>query len=196
MKPAPIARLVLLACATIVLAAAPRAAAQALAPADSAGVDTTTAPAPVVKPPSRIYYGGGIGLSFSSNVTSVSVQPHVGYKLTKKTSLGASLRYEYFKDSRVVPTAESRSYGGGIFSRHRFHRQVYGAAELAFTHYDWNQGYGSSDVPYFLLGAGYAQPLSTKTWLTVDVMYDLIQDPESPYRDGSPRITTGITANF
>jgi hypothetical protein len=166
--------------------------APALASADSATADSAAK-----AKPSRIYYGGGIGFSISSQITQISLQPHVGYKLNKKTSIGASVRYEYFKDERYIPTAESQSYGGGIFSRHRFHKQVYGQAELSFTHYDWSGGLGgSSNVPFFLLGGGYAQPLSPNTFLTVDVMYDLIQDPESPYRDGSPRITTGITANF
>ena len=159
------------------------------APADSARADSA-------KVPSRIYYGGGIGLSFSSRYTVVSLQPHAGYKLSPKTSLGASLRYEYFKDSRTVPTAESHSYGAGVFSRHRFSRNVYGQAELAFTQYDWKDSRGDYSVPYFLLGAGWAQPIAPRTWLTVDVMYDLIQDENSPYLDGSPRITTGISANF
>lgn len=176
----------------LAVVATPDAAAQTLASEpDTARVDS------VKKAPSRVYYGGGIGFSISSQITQISLQPHIGYKLNKKTSLGASVRYEYFKDERIIPTAESQSYGGGIFSRHRFHKQFYGQAELSFTHYDWSGGLGgSSNVPFFLLGGGYAQPLSPSTFLTVDVMYDLIQDPDSPYRDGSPRITTGITANF
>jgi len=189
MKPT---RLVLIAATGAALAVAPAVSAQALAPADSAGADSVT-----VRKPPRIYYGGGIGFSISSRYTTVSLQPHVGYKLTPKTSIGASLRYEYFKDSQVVPTAESHSYGGGVFSRHRFSRNVYGQAELAFTQYDWDDARGGNySVPYFLLGAGWAQPIAPRTWLTVDVMYDLIQDENSPYRDGSPRVTTGISANF
>lgn len=185
------ARLVLIACAGAALAVTPVAAAAtaALAPADSASADSA-------KAPSRIYYGGGIGLSISSRFTQIGLQPHVGYKLSKKTSLGARLRYEYFKDSRNQPSAESHSYGGGVFSRYRFARQAYGQAELAFMQYDWSDSRGGVSVPSFLLGGGYAQPIAPKTWLTVDVMFDLIQDENSPYRDGSPRVTTGITANF
>ena len=67
--------------------------------------------------------------------------------------------------------------------------------ELAY-YQDWNDTRGDYSVPYFLLGAGWAQPIAPRTWLTVDVMYDLIQDENSPYLDGSPRITTGISANF
>ena len=96
-----------------------------------------------------------------------------------------------------MPTAESHSYGAGLFSRHRLTPRIYGQAELSFTQYDWNDDpRGSYTVPFFLLGAGFAQPIAPKTFLTIDVMYDLIQDPDSPYLDGSPRITTGITANF
>jgi hypothetical protein len=184
--------LVFLVCMTgaaAAVAAAPAAAAPALAPVDSAAADSA-------KAPSRIYYGGGIGLSISKRLTQIGLQPHVGYKLSPKTSLGARLRYEYFKDSRDGQTAESHSYGGGIFSRYRFARQVYGQAEFAYTQYDWSGSRGKVSVPEFLLGGGYAQPIAAKTYLTVDVMFDLIQDEDSPYRDGSPRVTTGITANF
>jgi hypothetical protein len=184
-----LARLVLLACAGTALGAAPGDAAPALAPADSAGADSAQAP-------SRFYYGGGIGFTVSSRLTQIGLLPHVGYKLGPKTSLGARLRYEYFRDRRVEPEAESHSYGGGLFTRYRFARQVYGQAELAFMQYDWSGDPGSVSVPSFLIGGGYAQPVGPKTWLTVDVMFDLIQDENSPYRDGSPRVTTGITANF
>src|SRR5688572_2908123 len=180
---------VLLACAGAALVAARVAAAPALAPVDSADADSA-------KTPSRIYYGGGIGLSVSKRLTQIGLQPHVGYKLSPKTSLGARLRYQYFKDSRDEPTTESHSYGGGIFSRYRFARQVYGQAEFAYTQYDWSGSRGKVSVPEFLIGAGYAQPIAAKTFLTVDVMFDPIQDEDSPYRDGSPRVTTGITANF
>jgi hypothetical protein len=183
-----VARLLLLACGAA-LAAAPAAAAPALAPADSADADST-------RSPSRIYYGGGIVLSISGKLTQVGLQPHVGYKLSPKASLGLRLRYDYYKDSRIQPKAESHSYGGGLFSRYRFARQVYGQAEFAFTQYDWSDSRGDASVPSFLLGGGYAQPIAPKTWLTVDVMFDLIQDEDSPHRDGSPRVTTGITANF
>jgi hypothetical protein len=81
-------RLVLIACAGAALAVPPAANAQALAPADSAGSDSLT-----VRKPPRVYYGGGIGFSISSRYTTISLQPHVGYKLTPKTSIGASLRY-------------------------------------------------------------------------------------------------------
>jgi hypothetical protein len=168
------------------------AQAQNFAPVDSAEADS----AAVAKKPSRIYYGGGIGFSIQGKVTQVGLQPHVGYKLGPKTSLGARAVYEYFKDSRVEPRSESHSYGGGVFSRYRFLPQAYGQAELAFRQYDWSDDRGNRSVPFFLLGAGYAQPIAAKTYLTIDVMFDLIQDPDSPYENGAPRVTTGISANF
>src|SRR5687767_15310836 len=91
---------VLIACACACACAALGGTPAVGAPADSARADS-------VKAPSRVYYGGGIGFSISSRYTTISLQPHAGYKLSPKTSIGASLRYEYFKDSRIVPTAES-----------------------------------------------------------------------------------------
>ena len=177
---------------TCLLAGAWSASARAQDSTATTGVRDTTA----ARPPSRIYYGGALTLSISRRLTQVSVQPFVGYKLDAKASLGARASYEYFKDSRIVPSAQSHSYGGGIFSRYRFVPQAYGQVELSGIQYDWSDSRGRDFVPFFLVGGGYAQPIGPRTWLTVDVMFDLLQDEGSPYRDSTPRVTTGITANF
>ena len=37
------------------------------------------------------------------------------------------------------------------------------------------------NVPTFLVGAGYAQRLGGISYMTISLMYDLVQNPNSPY---------------
>jgi hypothetical protein len=161
--------------------------------ADSAKARPATAAKPARKEP-RVYFGGSLSLAGYGRAFSVSVQPFVGYHLSRKVSLGGRVSYEYLKDSRTQPRLESSNYGAGVFSRYRILRQGFAEAELAFTSYDLSTG--RDFVPQLLLGGGYAQPLGPKTWLVFDVLFDVIQDKHSPYKDWQPRVTTGISTSF
>lgn len=168
--------------------------AQAQDSTSTVSADSAAAPTPGKE--SRTYYGGSFTLSISGSLTQISVQPFLGYKLTPKASVGARVSYEYFDDKRITPSARSNSVGAGVFTRYRFRPEIYGSAELAFVNYHWSDARGTDLVPFFLLGGGLSQPIAPKTWLTIDVMFDLIQDSGSPYPDSTPRVTTGITTNF
>lgn len=170
---------------------------------DAAPGDTTAAepapkpapqPAPAAKQPSRVYFGGSLGFSAWSNYMSIRVEPMVGYKLSPKASLGARVTYEYYKDKRVVPNRESHSYGGSVYSRYRIIPQAYAHAEFAYMSYDWT---GERDwVPYLLLGGGYSQPLAGKSYFLLEVLFDVIQDSGSPYKDWEPRVSAGVVVGF
>jgi hypothetical protein len=177
--------------------AAEPAAADPAAPDSAAPDSAKTRPAAAAKPARkepRVYFGGSLSLAGYGRAFSVSVQPFVGYHLSRKVSLGGRVSYEYLKDSRTQPRLESSNYGAGVFSRYRILRQGFAEAELAFTSYDLSSG--RDFVPQLLLGGGYAQPLGPKTWLVFDVLFDVIQDKHSPYKDWQPRVTTGISTSF
>ena len=50
---------------------------------------------------SKIFYGGGLGVTLNRNYTSILIAPEVGYRLFKPWSFAISLRYAYskYKDS-------------------------------------------------------------------------------------------------
>ena len=45
----------------------------------------------------RMFFGGGFGLSFSSNYDYFSISPIIGYKLSPKVAAGVSIIYRYTK---------------------------------------------------------------------------------------------------
>lgn len=143
---------------------------------------------------SRIYYGGSISFDIGSDYTRISLTPHLGYKLSSKVSLGTKVRYEYLNDRRGPFNHDSHNYGGSVFSRYRFIPALYGHAEYSYMSYGYNNGRWG--VPFLLVGAGYSHPMGDYASFYAEVLFDLINDENSPYDSGSPRLSFGISMGF
>jgi hypothetical protein len=162
---------------------------------DSASSQPARARASVsTRGPSRFYFGGSVGLMLSNDLTRVSVQPMVGYKLGPKASVGAKLGYEYYNDHRADQDFESHNYGGSVFTRYRVIPQAYAHAEFEYTSYDF--GDARVWVPFLLLGGGYTQPISKKSQFMVEVLFDVLQDSNSPYDAWEPVVNVGVGVGF
>ena len=146
----------------------------------------------------NIFYGGYINLSFGS-YTVIGIEPMVGYKLTPKLSTGVKARYNYIKDDRYTQTHTTSTYGGSIFGRYLITSKFYAQAEAATYNYEFFYLNGSSErewVPFLLMGGGFIQPLSERTWLNIEILFDVLQDEKSPYDDWVPFFSIGIGAGF
>jgi hypothetical protein len=148
----------------------------------------------------RIWFGGGVSLGFGT-VTNVGVAPMVGYKIDQKGkwSAGIGLNYYYFKDSRYVPSYESSNYGYSIFTRYRVIPQAFLAASYNSQNYEIYSPFGDTRqrewVPFLLLGGGYSQLLGGNSYMTFQVMWDVIQDIRSPY-GSQPFFSVGVGVGF
>ena len=148
---------------------------------------------------SKIYYGGGIGFSFWGDSFRISVETMVGYKFTPKLSGGIKLVYEYINDSRSSLTTTWHNYGGSLLLRYRIIPQVYAHAEYAYMSYQATVGDHTGDrnwVPFLLLGGGYSQLIGGNTWAYVQILFDVIQDDDSPYNTSDPFISLGVSVGF
>lgn len=171
------------------------AAPAAAAPAAQA----PTAPAPVAAaksgPNPNIYYGGQVTLSFGST-TRIGIFPLVGYKLTPKLSGGVKAGYEYVSYDNGP---DANNYGGSVFTRLRVGRNLYAHAEYQAVNYDIPTGLNSSErqwVPFLLLGGGFIKPISARTSVYAEVLFDVLQDENSPYKDWEPVVTFGVGVGF
>ena len=151
------------------------------------------------------YYGGNIGFSFWNDYFYLGVYPLVGYKVTPKLSLGAKVGYAYISDDRYdpAPALNTSNYGGSLFSRYRIIPQLYAHAEFAYWSYEnainiTSQGYDTERVwvPYLLLGGGFSQNVGPNVWLFAEVLFDVINDENSPYESGQPFISFGAGVGF
>jgi len=149
--------------------------------------------------PSNVFYGGQLGLSFG-DYFRIMVAPMVGWVLDKKSSVGVKVGYEYINDKRYDPSRTYHNYGASLFYRYRVIPQLYGHAEFAYYSYQYSVqtetlGKLTTErdwVPFLLLGAGYVQPISPRTSLFIEVLFDVLQDDKSPYEKWTPWISIGV----
>ena len=182
-------------------------AAQSEASADTTQPTTTTIPPPPPQPPpsdppqvvvkeKRVYYGGTLGVAFGEP-TRVGIFPMIGFKATKKLSFGGKIGYEYLKYDNIDGF---NNYGGSLFTRYRPVPRLYGHAEYQWISTEFvDTQFGENDrdvVPYLLVGGGLVQPISPTTAGYVEVLFDVIQDENSPYDSGEPIINFGVTVGF
>jgi hypothetical protein len=149
-----------------------------------------------VKPESqqKFFYGGNLGVSFGQ-YTMVGIYPLLGYNLTPKFSLGVKFIYEYISDKRYAETYTSSNYGGSLFARFRIIPPLYLHAEYSQMSYDLYNGQGESSrtsVPFVFVGAGYRQSLGGAVWLNAQVLFDVLQDSNSPYSSWEPFFSLGF----
>jgi hypothetical protein len=155
--------------------------------------------------PSKWYYGGTVGFNFWGDYFYLSVNPLVGYQVSPKFSVGGKLQYAYINDSRYDPLElTSHNYGAGIFARYRPIYQIYLHAEFDYASYEdhyrdriTNEVVSKRNwVPFLLLGGGYVQRVGPNASVYVEVLFDVIQDENSPYENWDPIISIGAGVGF
>ena len=174
----------------------------ALLAQEAAPPPVQTLPPHVDKQPAKVYYGGQVGFNFG-DYFRISLVPLVGYKLSPKFSIGGKLRYEYVNDKRYDQAITAHNYGGSIFGRYYISRNLYAHAEFSYMSYQYQTKILDRDfkterdwVPFGFIGAGYAYPVSRSTYAFVEVLWDVIQHENSPYKAGEPFISVGVSAGF
>ncbi len=170
-------------------------AAQVLALAHDNGPNDTPAQARA-EPSSPWYYGGSLTLSFSG-ATRIGLFPMVGYKASPQLSLGAKVGYEYVNYSNSSFSASN--YAGGVFARYRLVPQAYAHGEFQYVNFEQPVVDGGSTrewVPFLLLGGGFVQPVGGRSSAYVEVLFDVLQDSGSPYKDWQPVVNVGVGVGF
>ncbi|MBS1630929.1 MAG: hypothetical protein JST27_12810 [Bacteroidetes bacterium] len=151
----------------------------------------------------RLIIGGGFNLGLADGAFAVGASPIVGYRITENLSAGIGLGFQYysFKDYYMLNVNGNNEYYPlhatlyypSLWSRYLVYRDffVQGEAEMDFqkiTEYSPDvNGYpekkkSNYNSPALLLGAGLRQPISDRASLVVMALYDVIQDPYSPYK--------------
>lgn len=142
-----------------------------------------------------------MGLSFGT-VTAIQVDPLVGYKVDQagKFSVGLGASYWYYQDNRFAPPISYSGYGYRTFTRYRVLEPLYLHAE--FLHLNVER-YSLADdaikriwVPHLLVGAGYVQSMGGRSSIFFQILFDVLQDPNSVYRNQGPIISGGIGVGF
>jgi hypothetical protein len=137
---------------------------------------------------SRIWVGGGIGLSFGT-VDYVEVAPLIGYSATDKISIGGSVIYRYRKDGRFEPSVSTTDYGGSLFGRYQVTLPAFVHAEYEYLNYEFvrsDLSTGRDTYNSVLVGPGFSQSVGARASFFVLALYNLTYDSNdlrSPYTD-------------
>jgi len=144
-------------------------------------------PKPKVPFRDRLTFGGGLGASFGI-ITFIQIAPQVGYRTTERWVNGIGVNYMYFNTQ-----GRSQSiYGASVWSRFFVADGLFLTTEYemlnreAFTP---ELGFQRRNVPIWLVGGGYFTG-GKALRVGIQLLYDLIGDPLSPY--GNPVIRGGM----
>jgi hypothetical protein len=129
----------------------------------------------------KLTFGGNIGAFFGTN-TFINVNPLVGYKVTEKWVAGLGVNYIYYNNIGF----QGSLLGKSIWSRYYLLENIFAHTEFEAIRYTQSSlaELNKRNVNVALVGLGYQS-----NYFGISVMYDLIQDPYSPY--SSPLIRVG-----
>jgi len=150
------------------------------------------------------YFGGSFTFTFGT-YTSIGIWPLVGYKVLPKLSFGIQPGYEYIKyNYSNSPDYETSNYGLRVFGRYRVIPQAYVHAEYATINYELQRLNSTGDayeyyrewVPFLFLGGGFSQHIGGNAYMYAQVLFDVLNNENSPYSSGEPFWTIGVAAGF
>lgn len=145
----------------------------------------------------RLFFSGGLGLTFG-DVTYIDLSPQVGYRFTEKFGAGVGATYIYYSWRQY--DYSTSIYGGSVFGRYQVFNQVVAYSEfqqLNVDSYISRNPDGSSGrvwVPIWMVGAGYTSPPGSGLGFQLMVLWDVIEDINSPYQN--PIIRAGISVGL
>ncbi len=152
--------------------------------------------------PQRLIFGGGFHFGMGTGYLRLGVSPVLGYRITKNFSAGIGLRYEYLSQKEAAYV-----YDSVTFLVEPFDLKTHGFALSAWgRHIVWNHLFVHVEpelinqevfyqvnnfridreriwIPCLLVGAGLRQPISERSSAVLMLLYDVLQDENSPYRN-------------
>ncbi len=132
----------------------------------------------------RLVFGGNLG-GFIGNPTYLMANPMIGYRTTDWWVNGVGLNLTYISSNGYKETI----YGGSVWSRAYILKTLIAHTEFELLRREAADQFGNTaavNVPVWLVGAGYNS--GGRIGFSAMVMYDLIQDPNSPYSNPIFRI--------
>lgn len=142
----------------------------------------------------KLYTGGHVGLTFG-NYTNIMISPMLGARLNEKVYAGLGIEYQYTKDKRISPSRTYNQYGGRIFTQYNLLPTVFAHAEfagLSMERYNFQLNKERNFVPFLYVGGGYRQRISERSFVSFRVLFDVLQDKNSPYNAWDPVFSVGF----
>ena len=139
---------------------------------------------------SKLFVGGNLGLAFGT-YTIINVSPLVGYHFSNLFAAGGGINYSYYGYDNGLYTSKQTYAGMNLFGRVYPIRQLFIQVQPELNYMWASQEPDAGQqfepfkinqfVPSMLLGGGAAIPAGANGFITISVMYDVLQNVWSPY---------------
>lgn len=159
----------------------------------------------------HLFIGGNIGLGYDTYSFNAGLSPEIGYSIASWLDLGALVNLNYTSiraDQYYNNNIRQRSFNYGIGGFARVYPLPFlflqAGPEYNWIHYtltNFNTSPHQSEslttsAPSLLVGIGYGQRMVGKSTMHLALMVDLLNNPQSPYRDGNGALIPVLKAGF
>jgi len=148
--------------------------------------------------PSKLILGGEFTLNFGGGYIAAGIAPMVGYRFSKNFEAGIAVGYlynqqpdQYFTNNYPYPSFYDKSnvFYPSIWTRYFVYRGLYVTGQLEYDFISLkepidNVGDMASEnvnATCLLMGLGLKQPIGGRASFFIEVMYDVLQEQNSPY---------------
>lgn len=142
----------------------------------------------------RMFVGANLNLGFINSSFNIGINPEVGYSLTRWLDAGIAANFNYFSQNASEFSSiryRNINYGAGIFTRiwpvnflflqvQPEYNFINSAQKNVLTQQAAKFKY---DAGSLLVGIGYGSRLIGSSYSYFTLMLDVLQNPNSPYRD-------------
>jgi len=152
----------------------------------------------------NMFIGTALSLGFSSGVFQIGANPEIGYSITKWLDAGVSTNINYTSYRFIGYSDRVLNYGGGTFVRIWPVKFMFLSALPEYNFITITRKYtnGSPSIKEkfeagsFLLGAGYGNRIVGQSYSYFAIMFDAMNNANSPYRDSENRALPIFRAGF
>ena len=140
----------------------------------------------------RFFTGGDLGLLFG-NLTYINISPLLGFKVTKRYSIGIGVNYEYLRIAKINYSASI--YGGRIFNQFLIIENLFAHVEYALLNIEVQTGAFETERRWFglpLIGGGIRQELFGNSFLDLLILYNLNDSYLLPYPNPIIRVSVNV----
>jgi len=142
-------------------------------------------------------FGGGLGFSFFNDYFFLTIEPQASYLIKRIVEPGATLVYQWSKDTLPDPNVVRHTVGGRLFARLYPIRQLFILVEGELLNSGVKQGEFSGDrknYPNLFLGGGFLFGLGKGVFLSTGIKVNVFTS--DLYPDHFPIFTLGAGFGF
>ena len=150
----------------------------------------------------RLYIGGGIGFGISSYSTNLMIAPIIAYRLSPSFDIGTRFTYNYYRYDDNYLKYSTNNYGAAVYGRYYlfFFNDLFLHAEYEALNYEWPRDVMQNGdvitsrdwISSLFLGGGYRQWIGQNAFIGITVLWNVLDDLNSPYSNPIFRISVGV----